>query len=160
MTTPRDSYTWNYRELATLLTLSDSLVEVGLEPLTIGSIQWCGGVVKVQCFESCEVYSRGFESPLLEPLTTSQQPTQLPILPRSVHEYSEVILRAQAVMPQAHISSIAATYPACVNKEKLLCFAQESYYRAIILSYTVCKPGLPSFHEDTWIHAELDRIYL
>ena len=48
--------------------------------------------------------------------TTSQQPTQPSILPRSVNEYSEVILRAQAVMPQAHISCIAAIYPACVNK--------------------------------------------
>ena len=39
MTTPRDSYTWNYRELATLLTLSESITEVGLEPLTIGSMR-------------------------------------------------------------------------------------------------------------------------
>ena len=34
--TPRDSYAWNYRELGTLLTLSESLAEVGFEPLTIG----------------------------------------------------------------------------------------------------------------------------
>ena len=39
MTTPSDSYAWNYRELTTLLTLSESLAEVGLEPLTIGSIR-------------------------------------------------------------------------------------------------------------------------
>ena len=39
VTTPRDSYAWNYRELATLLTLSESLAEVGLEPLTIGSMR-------------------------------------------------------------------------------------------------------------------------
>ena len=39
VTTPRDSYAWNYSELATLLTLSESLVEVGLEPLTIGSMR-------------------------------------------------------------------------------------------------------------------------
>ena len=38
VTTPRDSHAWNYRELATLLTLSESLAEVGLEPLTIGSV--------------------------------------------------------------------------------------------------------------------------
>ena len=36
MTTLRASYAWNHRELATLLTLSESLAEVGLEPLTIG----------------------------------------------------------------------------------------------------------------------------
>ena len=78
--------------------------------------QWCGRVVKTQCFESCEFYSRGFESLSSEPLTTSQQSTQLSILPRLVNEYSEVTLRAQAVMPQAHISFIAATYPACANK--------------------------------------------
>ena len=37
--TPRDPYTWNCRELATLLTLSESLAEVGLKPLTIGSMR-------------------------------------------------------------------------------------------------------------------------
>ena len=35
--------------------------------------------------------------PSLESLTTSQQSTQLSILPRSVNEYSEVTLRAQAL---------------------------------------------------------------
>ena len=39
VTTPRDSYALNYRELATLLILSESLAEVGLEPLTIGSMR-------------------------------------------------------------------------------------------------------------------------
>ena len=39
VTTPRDSYTWNYRELATLLTLSESLAEAGFEPLTMGSMR-------------------------------------------------------------------------------------------------------------------------
>ena len=39
VTTPRNSYAWNYRKLATLLTLSESLAEVGLEPLTIGSMR-------------------------------------------------------------------------------------------------------------------------
>ena len=39
VTTPRDSYTWNYRELATLLVLSESSAEGGLEPLTIGSMR-------------------------------------------------------------------------------------------------------------------------
>ena len=39
VTTSRDFYAWNYRELATLLTLSASLAEVGLEPLTIGSMR-------------------------------------------------------------------------------------------------------------------------
>ena len=34
---PRDSYAWNYRELATLLNLSESLAEGGFEPLTIRS---------------------------------------------------------------------------------------------------------------------------
>ena len=29
---------------------------------THSCIWWCGQVVKVRCFESCEVYSRGFES--------------------------------------------------------------------------------------------------
>ena len=35
MTTPRDSYAWNYRELVTLLNRSESLAEVGLESLTV-----------------------------------------------------------------------------------------------------------------------------
>ena len=35
---PRDSYACNYRELATLLTPTESLAEVELEPLTIGSM--------------------------------------------------------------------------------------------------------------------------
>ena len=39
VTTPRASYAWNYRDLATLLTPSKSLAEVGLEPLTIGSMR-------------------------------------------------------------------------------------------------------------------------
>ena len=39
VTTPRESYAWNYRELATLLILSESLAELGLEPLTIGSMR-------------------------------------------------------------------------------------------------------------------------
>ena len=37
--TPRDSYAWNYRDLATLLTLSESLAEVGFEPLTLESMR-------------------------------------------------------------------------------------------------------------------------
>ena len=36
-------------------------------------------------------------NPVVEPLTTSQQSTHLSILPRSVNEYSEVTLRAQAL---------------------------------------------------------------
>ena len=40
VTTPRDSYAWNYRELATLLTLSESLAEGRFEPLTIRSNIW------------------------------------------------------------------------------------------------------------------------
>ena len=39
VTTPPDSYAWNYRELATLLTLRESLAEGELEPLTIGSMR-------------------------------------------------------------------------------------------------------------------------
>ena len=39
MTTPHDSYAWNYREPVTLLTLGESLAEVGLELLTIGSMR-------------------------------------------------------------------------------------------------------------------------
>ena len=39
VTTPLDSYAWNYRVLAPPLTLSESLAEVGLEPLTIGSMR-------------------------------------------------------------------------------------------------------------------------
>ena len=35
MTTPRDSYAWNYRDLATLVTLNETLAAVGFEPLTI-----------------------------------------------------------------------------------------------------------------------------
>ena len=38
MTTPRDSYAWNYRELVTLLTLSESLAGGRFEPLPIGSM--------------------------------------------------------------------------------------------------------------------------
>ena len=37
--TPRDPYAWKYRELATLLNLSESLVEGGFEPLIIGSMR-------------------------------------------------------------------------------------------------------------------------
>ena len=37
-TAPRDSYAWNCKELATLLTLSESLAKSGFQPLTIGSI--------------------------------------------------------------------------------------------------------------------------
>ena len=33
--TPRQSYTWNYRELATLINLSEILAECGFEPLII-----------------------------------------------------------------------------------------------------------------------------
>ena len=39
VTTPRDFYAWNYRELVTLLTLSEGSAEVGLEPLTVGSMR-------------------------------------------------------------------------------------------------------------------------
>ena len=39
VTTPRDSYAWNYRELTTLLALSEGLAEGGFEPLTIRSMQ-------------------------------------------------------------------------------------------------------------------------
>lgn len=35
MTTPHDSYDWNSIELATLLTLTESLAEGRLEPLTV-----------------------------------------------------------------------------------------------------------------------------
>ena len=35
---------------------------LGLEKIMNSSKWWRGRVVKVQCFESCEVYSRGFES--------------------------------------------------------------------------------------------------
>ena len=38
LTTPRDSYAWNYRELTTLLTLSEISAESGFELLTIGSM--------------------------------------------------------------------------------------------------------------------------
>ena len=38
VTIPRDSYAWNYRELVTLLILSESLAEGGIEPLTMGSM--------------------------------------------------------------------------------------------------------------------------
>ena len=34
--TPCDIYAWNYRELATLFTLNESLPEGGFEPMTIG----------------------------------------------------------------------------------------------------------------------------
>ena len=39
VTIPRDSYAWKYREMVTVLTLSESLAEVGFEPLTIGSMR-------------------------------------------------------------------------------------------------------------------------
>ena len=38
MTTPRDSYPWNYRELVTVLTLSECLAKGGFGPLTLGSM--------------------------------------------------------------------------------------------------------------------------
>ena len=47
--------------------------------------------------------------PSLTLQATSQQPIQLSILPRSVNECSEVTLRAQAVVLQAHISCVAAS---------------------------------------------------
>ena len=53
-------------------------------------------MVKAQCFESCGVCLRGFES-RRRTKTTSQQPTQLSILSSSVNEYSEATLRAQAI---------------------------------------------------------------
>ena len=68
---------------------------------------WCGQVVKAQCFESCGVYLGWIEILLLTQQTTSQQPTQLSILPRLVNTYSEATLRPQAVALQAHISCIA-----------------------------------------------------
>ena len=37
VTIPHDSYAWNYRELATLVTLTESLAEGGFEPLIIQS---------------------------------------------------------------------------------------------------------------------------
>ena len=37
VTTALESYAWNYIELATLLTLSESLAEGGFEPLIMGS---------------------------------------------------------------------------------------------------------------------------
>ena len=49
--------------------------------------------------------------PLSEPLTTSRQPAQLSILPKSVNGYSEVTLRGQAVLMQAHVGCIAAHVP-------------------------------------------------
>ena len=39
VTTPRDSYAWNYRELATVLILSESLAKGGFESMTIGSMR-------------------------------------------------------------------------------------------------------------------------
>ena len=58
---------------------------------------WCGRVVKTQCYETCEVFCPWFEPHRRNNFTTSQQSTQLSILPRSVIEYSEVALRAQAL---------------------------------------------------------------
>ena len=37
--TPCDYYAWGYRELVTLLTLSENLAEGGFEPLAIGSMR-------------------------------------------------------------------------------------------------------------------------
>ena len=39
VTTPPDSYSWNYRELAILPTSSESLAEGGFQPLTIRSMR-------------------------------------------------------------------------------------------------------------------------
>ena len=50
------------------------------------------------------------QSCTVESLITSQQLTKMFILLRSVNDYSEVTLRAHAVMSQAHISCIAALY--------------------------------------------------
>ena len=57
-------------------------------------MRWCGRVVKMQCCEPCEVFC---EPHRRNHFTTSQQSIQLSILPRSVNEYSEVTLRAQAL---------------------------------------------------------------
>ena len=46
--------------------------------------------------------------------TTNRKPTQLSILPKSVNEYSEATLRAQAVMLQAH-TRWQPIHPACVH---------------------------------------------
>ena len=51
-------------------------------------------MVKTQCCEPCEVFYPWFEPHRRKHFTTSQQSTQLSILPRSVNEYSEVTLRA------------------------------------------------------------------
>ena len=54
-------------------------------------------------------HTRVGSNPVLTLQATSQQPIQLSILPRSVNECSEVTLRAQAVVLQAHISCVAAS---------------------------------------------------
>ena len=78
VTTPRDSYAWNDRELATLLTLSESLAEVGLEPLTIGSMRNNLTNKSYSCMLSESLADGGFEPMTIglmcEKLTTKSYP--------------------------------------------------------------------------------------
>lgn len=63
---------------------------------------WCGQVVKPKFFKSKGVYPRVLEFRRQNPTSAAS------ICPRSVNEYSWVILKAQAiVVPQAHITCIA-----------------------------------------------------
>ena len=65
----------------------------------------------MQCLESLWDLPAWVRIPSSELQTTSQQSTQMSILSRLVGEYTEASLRAQAVVPQAHISCIAAYIP-------------------------------------------------
>ena len=82
---------------------------------------WCGRVVKVQCFQCFRGVFSWVRIPSPEPLTTSQQSTQLSLQPRSVNEYSDATLRAQAVMLQTHISCVAAHIPTLHKQMKVAC---------------------------------------
>ena len=86
--------------------------------LTDGVAEY-GHVDKEQCFQSCGVYPRGLESCHWQQ-TISKQLTQLSVLPRSVNEYSEVTLRAQAIVPKTNISCLDANVPRLPLKQMLL----------------------------------------
>ena len=58
MTTPRDSYTWNYRELATLFILSESSAKGGLGSLgeNLATELVCVGTSKFSKRKSVSAY--------------------------------------------------------------------------------------------------------
>ena len=78
--------------LALFIAESGAVVHLaGFESMNL--VPACGRVNKTQCCEPFEVFCPWFEPHRRNHFTTSQQSTQLSILPGSVNEYSEVTQR-------------------------------------------------------------------